>query len=120
MYVKGFAVPEPYAATKPAKGRAPPGGDYADIAKLLQDRGWVRQWDGETKTPWAIAPDGSGVIAYDDVESIALKTEWAMKQGYRGVFFWHIAGDLLPDGTNPLQEISRKKLDQAVRTAGGK
>ena len=39
-----------------------------------------------------------------------------MKQGFRGVFFWQIAADRLPDGTNPLQEASRKKLDES----GGK
>ena len=28
------------------------------------------------------------------------------------MFFWQIAADRLPDGTNPLQEASRKKLDR--------
>ena len=48
-------------------------------------------------------------------KSVALKTEWAMKKGFRGVFFWQIAADRLPDGTNPLQEASRKKLDESAR-----
>jgi chitinase len=34
-----------------------------------------------------------------------------MKQGLRGVFFWEIAADRIPDGTNPLQESSRRKFD---------
>ena len=38
-----------------------------------------------------------------------------MKKGFRGVFFWQIAGDRLPDGSNPLQEASRKKLDESAR-----
>jgi chitinase len=53
------------------------------------------------------------VIGYDDAESIALKAEWAMGQGFRGVFFWQIGGDLMPDGTNPLQEAARKNVDAA-------
>ena len=31
------------------------------------------------------------MIGYDDAESVAKKTEWAMKKGLRGVFFWQVA-----------------------------
>ena len=48
------------------------------------------------------------VIGYDDAESVAIKTEWAMEQGFRGVFFWQVAADRLPDGSHPLQEAARK------------
>ena len=34
------------------------------------------------------------MIGHDDTESISLKTAWAVKQGFRGVFFWQIGGDL--------------------------
>lgn len=115
LYGKGFGVAEPYASTKDAapRRRMRQGGNYANIEKLINGQGWTRRWDDETKNPWAIAPDGSAVIGYDDAESIALKTEWAMQQGFRGVFFWQIGGDLMPDGTNPLQDAARKKLDAA-------
>lgn len=120
LYGKGFAVSQPYASTKDAaKGRAK-GGGYNNIAKLIKDEGWTRSWDDETKNPWAISPDGSAVIGFDDAESISLKTEWAMKQGFRGVFFWQIGGDLMPDGSNPLQEASRKKLNGSVPDGRGK
>jgi chitinase len=76
---------------------------------LVKDKGWTRHWDDETKNPWAIAPDGSAVIGYDDAESLALRTAWAMKQGFRGVFFWEIGGDRMADGSNPLQEASHKR-----------
>jgi len=110
LYGRGFAVKEPYASTKDApKGGVPRGGDYKNIHRLLHEQGWIRQWDDQTKNPWLIAADRSVVIGYDDDESVALKTDWAMKQGFRGVFFWQISGDRLPDGTNPLQEASHKK-----------
>jgi chitinase len=120
LYGKGFAVSEAYASTKNAatKGRVPQSADYTSIAKLIQDQGWTRRWDAETKSPWAVAPDNSVVIGYDDAESIALKTEWAMQQGFRGVFFWQIGGDLMPDGANPLQKASRQKLNKSARAAG--
>ena len=115
LYGRGFAVAEPYASTKdaPRRGRAP-GGNYSNVHKLITEKGWVRRWDDETKTPWLIAPDKTAVIGYDDVESVSVKTEWAGKQGFRGIFFWQIGGDLLPDGTNPLQEACKKKWDEFV------
>jgi chitinase len=119
LYGRGFAVSEPYASTKNAatEGQAPRASTYANIAQLLNEKGWTRRWDEETKNPWAVASDGSAVIGYDDAESASLKTQWALKQGFRGVFFWQIGGDLLPDGTNPLQEASRKKWDEGVKDA---
>ena len=108
LYGRGFGVEEPYASTKGAAKTKVPQGDYRNLARLRAEKGWTRRWDEETKTPWLLAPDGSAVIGYDDAESVALKTEWAMGKGLRGVFFWQVAGDRLPDGSNPLQEAARK------------
>jgi chitinase len=114
LYGRGFAVRQPYASTVGApRGRVPRGGLYSNIYRLEHEQGWVREWDDETKNPWLLAPDGSLVIGYDDAESVAIKTEWAMKQGFRGVFFWQIAADRLPDGTNPLQEASRREWNKS-------
>jgi chitinase len=111
LYGRGFAVPEPYASTKGIAKKRMPNGAYSNLHKLLHDQNWTRQWDEQTKTPWLLSPDRSMVIGYDDVESVTLKTDWARKQGFRGVFFWQIDEDRMPDGTNPLQEASRKALD---------
>ncbi len=108
LYGRGFPVSEPYASTKGApKGRLP-GGDYANLARLLKEGGWRREWDAETKNPWLIAADHSKVIGYDDEESVAIKARWARENGFRGVFFWQVAGDRLPDGSHPLQESAKK------------
>lgn len=115
LYGKGFSVSDPYASTKNrTPGARPPGGNYNRLLQFQKEQGWTRHWDDETKNPWLVAPDRSAVIGYDDPESVALKTEWAMKLGLRGVFFWEIAADRLADGTNPLQESSRLKLDQSL------
>ncbi len=118
LYGRGFAVSEPYASTKNAPRTRVPGGNYANIHKLAAEKGWARQWDSETKNPWLISPDKSVVIGYDDVESVSIKTDWAMKQGFRGIFFWQIGGDLLPDGTNPLQEACRTKWEERASSKG--
>jgi chitinase len=109
LYGRGFPVSEPYASTKGVPKTRLPQGSYRNLAGL-QKQGWTRRWDDETKTPWLIAPDGKAVIGYDDAESVALKAKWAREKGLRGVFFWQVAADRLPDGTNPLQEAARKSL----------
>ena len=107
LYGRGFPVAEPYASTKGVPKRQLPNGDYRSLAKLSAE-GWTRTWDDETKTPWLTAPDRSAVIGYDDAESVALKAEWATRHKLRGVFFWQVGGDRLPDGAHPLQEAARK------------
>jgi chitinase len=113
LYGKGFAAAEPYAKNA-SKGRRGPGGHYSKLVQLQKEQGWVRRWDDETKGPWLVAPDRSAVIGYDDAESVALKTEWAMKLGLRGVFFWEINQDRLADGTNPLQEAASRQFRQSA------
>ena len=106
---------EPYASTKKAAKTRLPQGSYKNLRKLQVEKGWVRVWDDETKNPWLLDPGHKSVIGYDDAESAALKTAWAMKQGLRGVFFWEINADRLPDGSNPLQTAARKEWEKASR-----
>ncbi len=118
LYGRGFAVAEPYAATKKGQAKSKiPQGNYANLNNLQHDQGWTRLWDDETKNPWLVAPDHSIVIGYDDAESVALKTDWALKKGLRGVFFWKVSDDRLADGSNPLQDASRKTWDEAAAKA---
>jgi chitinase len=117
LYGRGFAVAEPYASTRGAPKVRIPQGNYSNLHKLEAEQGWTKTWDDETGNPWLTAPDRSVVIGYDDARSVALKTDWAMKRGFRGVFFWQINADLMPKGGgHPLQEASRK----AWAEAGGK
>ncbi len=109
LYGRGFAVAEPYASTKGMPRTRMPESGYNRLHELQKQPGWTRRWDDETKNPWLISRDRKMVIGYDDAESVAIRTEWAMKQGFRGVFFWQVAADRLADGTNPLQEAARKK-----------
>jgi hypothetical protein len=108
LYGRGFAVSEPYAPTEDAPEVRIPQGNYSNLHTLLNEEGWTRLWDDEIKAPWLLSPDHSIVFGYDDDESVTLKTEWAMKQGFRGVFFWQVAADRLPDGSHPLQEAARE------------
>jgi chitinase len=113
LYGRVFAVGEPYVSTARAPKPSRPSVNYNQIDQLLNEQSWTRKWDDETKNPWLFAPDKSEIICYDDSESIAIKTEWAVKQGFRGIFFWQIAADRMSDGSNPLQEAAHKRLFQA-------
>lgn len=111
LYGRAFGVKEPYASTRGASKPRMREGGYAALVRLMEKDGWKRQWDDETKNPWLLAPDGSAVVGYDDAESVAIKTKWALDQGFRGVFFWQINADRMPNGSNPLQESARKAWD---------
>ncbi len=113
LYGRAFVVGVPYASTINVPQSRRVALNYREISELLNQPNWKRTWDDETKNPWLIARDGSEIICYDDSQSIALKSEWAMNHGLRGVFFWQIAGDRLPDGSNPLQEAAHQKLFQS-------
>jgi chitinase len=118
LYGKGFAAAEPYGPTNKSRADRRRGGNYARLHELATKEGWRRTRDDETKNPWLTSPDGTTVIGYDDAESLALRTEWTMKQGFRGVFFWQVAGDRLPDGSNPLQQAAHDawaKTSDAVK-----
>ncbi|WP_337175482.1 glycoside hydrolase family 18 protein [Paludisphaera sp.] len=105
LYGRGFPVSEPYASVP--EGSEPISLGFKGVGGLL-DEGWTRVWDDETKVPWLFSPDRTKVVGYDDAESIRIKTEWAMSRGLRGVFFWQVDGDRLPDGSNPLQRAARE------------
>ena len=108
LYGQCFAVAEPYAMkSKDTPRTRLPGGEYRSVHKLLGGPGWKRVWDDETKVPWLIANDKSAVIGYDDPESVALKARFAREKSLRGVFFWEISLDQMPDGSHPLQKAAR-------------
>lgn len=115
LYGRGFPVAKPYHSTKGVPKTRVPGGGYRNLERLVRKDGWTREWDNETKTPWLLSPKGDAVIGYDDVESVTLKTNWAMEHKLRGVFFWEVNGDRLDDGSNPLQEACRKAWEAGQR-----
>ncbi len=111
LYSRGFAAAKPFDkvnrdAPRPFQALA-----YHNLHQLIKD-GWICSWDDETKNPWLTSPEGDYVHSYDNEKSLTLKTQWAVQQDYRGVFFWEIKQDRLKDGSNPLLEASRKAIDQ--------
>ena len=113
LYGRVFAVSRPYGSTRNAPQPSRESATYSQIHQLQNEQHWTRYWDDQTKSPWLHAPDDSEIICYDDRQSIAIKTDWAMQKGLRGVFFWQIVGDRLSDGSNPLQQAAFEKWSRA-------
>ena len=105
LYGRAFSVALPYANTtdthEPGRSKT-----FQETQALIA-QGWTRSWDNQTQTPWLTSPARDAVFGYDDAESIRLKTAWARKRGLRGVFFWEVSQDRLPEGGNPLQEAAK-------------
>ncbi len=72
------------------------------IAQLTKEKSWTRKLDPVSQSPCYFSPDGKSFCGGDDPESVKTKAEWAKAQGYRGVFFWAMSHDKMPDGTFPL------------------
>ncbi len=87
-YARGFAVPR--WGLKPATKLKPETLDLKGIGALLSE-GWVRGFDPKVGVPLLLGE--AGLYSFEDAESAALKGAWAREQGFRGIFFWHLAQD---------------------------
>nr|APA05227.1 chitinase [Tetranychus cinnabarinus] len=59
---------------------------YYEICQGLLLNKWTREWDDETKVPYAYYKDQW--VGYEDEESIRFKMEFIRKEGYGGAMIW--------------------------------
>jgi len=105
---RGLPVARPFAQLDPAKRKQHGTLTFAQIRDLA-GKGWPAEWDRVSQAPWLRAPDGKPLIlTYDDRNSVHKKATWARGLGYRGLFFWAIHGDRMPDGTHWLIRAANK------------
>ncbi|KAI8376995.1 glycosyl hydrolases family 18-domain-containing protein [Blakeslea trispora] len=60
---------------------------------ITADKGWYRQWDNATKTPWLFNPSTKQYISYDDPSSLQIKIQHAVCEDLAGVMVWDIHQD---------------------------
>lgn len=92
---------------------------FSAVRKLVDD-GWRAEWDDESRVPWLSSPEPKGkdgpaagsplkpvdasvyegpvLVGYEDRNSVHGKAVWAHEQGYRGMYFWALHQDRMPDG----------------------
>jgi chitinase len=76
--------------------------DYRDVVAMPASDGWTTQWDATAQVPYRVRSASPGFLSYDDATSIAAKCTFEKSSGLGGAMIWHLAGDRLADGTNPL------------------
>jgi chitinase len=61
------------------------------VANDLNQKGFTRYWDSNSKVPWLF--NGTEFISYDDPESIGFKTEFIKSMGLGGAMMWELSQD---------------------------
>ncbi len=76
--------------------------DYSAVAPMV-GAGWTRSYDSVAESPYLRDDAAAGLICYDDVQSIAAKSNYALwTRGCGGIFAWEITQDKMADGSQPL------------------
>ncbi len=71
-----------------------PGARYHELKdNYINKNGFIRYWDETAKAPFLYSSQDSVFITYDDPESVALKTQYALNNKLGGIMFWQLNGD---------------------------
>jgi chitinase len=62
-------------------------------SEVVGQNGYVRIWDPQAQQPWLWNPETRTFIAYDDPESLRVKTRYVRERGLGGVMFWEYGND---------------------------
>lgn len=81
--------------------------DYRDIVAAPASEGWSERWDEAGSVPYRVRAASPGFVSYDDARSIGAKCAYAKGESLGGAIVWHLAGDLLPDGAEPLLDAAQ-------------
>ncbi|MGL4512516.1 MAG: glycoside hydrolase family 18 protein [Lacipirellulaceae bacterium] len=121
FFGRSMPAEAPYEELDPTLRTAHRGLTFTEVQDLL-GKGWRSRWDDDSLVPWLRSPakqngdsdagpletideaESPTLIAYDDRNSVRGKAEWARDGGYRGLFFWALHQDRMPDGTHWLLE----------------
>jgi chitinase len=98
-----------FAANKLAASPVAPsnGIDYRLLANREGTSGWVKSRDTGAAVPYLTRAASPGFTTYDDSVSIAQKCSYARAKGLGGAIVWHLAGDRMADGTQPLLDAAQ-------------
>jgi chitinase len=84
---------------------------YVEIVKRSAE--FERRWDDRAKVPYLVSKLRNLFVSFDDEASVALKADYVVKHGARGLIVWEVTDDFFDDGRTPL-------LDAIHRTFQGK
>lgn len=87
---------------------------YRSISRMMTD-GWIPHRDQRARVPYLTAAAGSGLLSYDDPQSIRAKVAYSVAQGMGGVLIWSLG----QDWTNGAQPLLQAVKDGLLPTPGG-
>ncbi|WP_176014301.1 glycoside hydrolase family 18 protein [Victivallis sp. Marseille-Q1083] len=85
--------------------------DDSYASMISRSDGWKKVYEPNSKGTWYFSPDGSQIMTLDSPQSIYEKTQWALSNGYGGVFCWAMVHDRMPDGSRPLTDAMKKAAE---------
>ncbi|MBT8220595.1 MAG: glycoside hydrolase [Bacteroidia bacterium] len=75
----------------------------------LSNNGYETFWDSIAKAPYKYSQAEKTFVSYDDRQSVALKTQYALDQELKGIMFWELPCDSYEDGLlNAIYQTARK------------
>jgi chitinase len=66
---------------------------YGSLAALASQPGWVRRWDAVAQSPFLWNAERRLFVAYDDPESLRVKSRYIRERGLAGAMFWEYGAD---------------------------
>ncbi|MEI7542819.1 MAG: glycosyl hydrolase family 18 protein, partial [bacterium] len=79
--------------------------NYNEVATTYLNNGWTYNWDTVSHVPYLTKDSGTGVIVYDDPQSITEKVNYAITtRNLKGVMMWEISADYMPLLGQPLMD----------------
>jgi chitinase len=76
----------------PVKGMR--GGGYTYLKdSVVNQKGFIRYWDDESKAPYLFNADKKIFITYDDEQSVKAKCDYVKKYKLAGAMFWEYSSD---------------------------
>jgi chitinase len=84
--------------------------------RLNGDNGFVYFWDSVAHAPYAYSAEKKLFATFDDLQSVALKTGYAVKNRLGGIMFWELTGDRFENGL--LDAIHRARNDVFTPSSG--
>jgi GH18 family chitinase len=66
---------------------------YGNLAALATQPGWVRRWDPLSEAPFLWNAERRLFVAFDDPESLRVKSRYIREHGLGGAMFWEYSSD---------------------------
>ncbi len=82
---------------------------------ILSDPNYVYHWDPVAHAPYYFNAKEKLLVSFDDKQSMADKTKYAMEKGLDGIMFWELTNDLYRNGL--LQSITDARKSMMAEPA---